>query len=244
MRSKLTLAAAVVAALVAAGSALADNGPSQARGHGVPYAFVGQLTAVPANGALSLTVEGGNRAALRAMLGQSVAQTFAYGVGTEFLQWSKGIPTIVLPGALAVGDYVRVNVRAPRGAALSAIEQTPPGIVGDHGSTLYKPTQPLYLFRGTLTSVRSGSVAVHVDGGDPRAMRLLLGQSADQTFAFGDQTIFLLWQGKVPTVIDASQLKVGDRIVVRIRAERDSTLAQVESTAAVHIGDREPASQP
>ena len=85
---------------------------------------------------------------------------------------------------------------------------------------------------------------MHVTGGDARAMRLLIGQSADQSFAFGDQTIFLLWQGKVPTVISASQLKVGDRIVVRVRADRGSSLAQVESTPAVHIGDREPASQP
>jgi hypothetical protein len=48
----------------------------------------------------------------------------------------------------------------------------------------------------------------------------------------------------VPTVIDAAQLKVGDHIVVRIRADKGSALAQVESTPAVHIGDREPASQP
>ena len=81
-------------------------------------------------------------------------------------------------------------------------------------------------------------------GGDARAMRLLIGQSADQSFTFGDQTISLLWQGKVPTVIQASQLKIGDRIVVRIRADKGSSLAQVESTPAVHIGDREPASQP
>ena len=108
MRTRLTFAVAVVAALVAAGSALADNGPSPARGHGIPYAFVGQLTTVPANGALSLTVEGGNRPALEAMLGQSVAQTFTYGAGTEFLQWSKGIPTIVQPGSLAVPTEVSV----------------------------------------------------------------------------------------------------------------------------------------
>lgn len=244
MRSKLTLAVAVLAALVAAGAALADNGPSQARARGIPYAFVGRLTAVPVEGSLSLTVEGGNHAALQAMLGRPVAQSFAYGAGTEFLQWSQGIPTIVQPGALSVGDYVRVNIRAPRGATLPALEQTPPGIVGDHGATLYEPTRPLFLFRGTLTALGAGTVAVHVDGGDRRAMRLLIGRPADQTFAFGDQTIFLLWRGKVPTVIDASQLKVGDRIVVRIRAERGSTLGQVESTAAVHIGDREPPSQP
>jgi len=45
-------------------------------------------------------------------------------------------------------------------------------------------------------------------------------------------------------VIDASKLVVGDRIVVRIRAPRDATLAQVEATAANHIGDREPPAAP
>jgi hypothetical protein len=242
MRSRLVLLVAAVVALVAAASALAGNGPAGARG--VHYAFLGQLTATPANGAVPITVEGGNRVALRAMLGQPVTQTFAYGAATEFLRWANGVPTVVQASDLAPGDYVRVNVNAPRGAALAAIEQQPAGIVGDHGTQLYKPTQPLFLFRGTLTSVGASSVAVHVTGGDARAMRLLIGQSADQSFAFGSQTIFLLWQGKVPTVIQASQLKVGDRIVVRIRADRGSSLAQVESTPAVHIGDREPASQP
>jgi hypothetical protein len=42
-------------------------------------------------------------------------------------------------------------------------------------------------------------------------------------------------------VINASQLKVGDRIVVRVRAARGSSLGQVESMPAKHIGDREPA---
>jgi hypothetical protein len=42
-------------------------------------------------------------------------------------------------------------------------------------------------------------------------------------------------------VIDATKLVVGDRIVVRIRAKAGSSLSQVESTPANHIGDREPA---
>ena len=62
----------------------------------------------------------------------------------------------------------------------------------------------------------------------------------DQTFTYGDGTIFLLWQGKVPTVIAPSQLKAGDRITVRIRAHAGSSLAQVESTPARHVGDHEP----
>lgn len=239
MRSKLTLVAAVAAALVAAGSAIADNpsnGPAKIR-----YSFMGQLTAVPSNGGVSITVEGGNKAALRAMLGAPVTQTFDYGSNTEFLQWSDGIPKVVQAGDLKTGDYVWVHIRAARGAALADIESQQAGLVGDHGATLNKPDKPLYLFRGTLTSVQSASVTVHLAGGNARALRLLLGGSADQTFAFGGDTIFLLLRGKVPTVIDAAHLKVGDRIVVRIRADKGSTLAQVESTAAAHIGDREPA---
>jgi hypothetical protein len=239
MRTKIFLVTAL-AALTAVGAALADNPPAKA---GMQYSFLGQLTATPANGGVSITVEGGNRAALRAMLGQPVTQTFAYGSNTEFLKWSAGIPTVVQAADLATGDFVWVHVRASRDATLSDIEQVQASLVGDHGTQLFKPTQPLYLFRGTLTSVGSSSVTVHVTGGDARAMRLLIGQSADETFTFGGQTIFLLWQGKVPTVIDASKLVVGDRIVVRIRADKGSTLAQVEATAAAHIGDREPASK-
>ena len=242
MRTKLFLLV-VAAALTASGAAFAGNGHGRAnaRGHARLYAFVGKLTAAPGGGAVSIAVEGGNRAALRAMLGHSVDQTFSTGGSTEFLRWSRGIPTVVGAGDLAVGDHVRVNVRAPRGAALEQIERAAAGIVGDRGTQLSTPAQPLYLFRGRLTAIGSGSVTIDVRGGNARAMRLLLGQSASQTFATGEGTIFLLWQGKVPTVIDLAQLKLGDRVVVRTRAARGSSLAQVEATAARHVGDREPA---
>jgi hypothetical protein len=239
MRTKILIATAA-AALLAAGAAFADNGNGPAK---IRYSFLGQLTATPANGSVSITVEGGNRPALRAMLGQPVTQTFAYGSNTEFLKWSAGIPAVVQAGDLAAGDFVWVHVRAPRGSTLAEIEQQQAGLVGDHGATLNKPDKPLYLFRGTLTAVGSSGVTVHVTGGDARAMRLLIGQSADQTFTFGSETIFLLWQGKVPIGIDPSKLVVGDKIIVRIRADKGSSLAQVESTPANHIGDREPAAK-
>jgi hypothetical protein len=237
MRTKIFLAA-VAAALLATSAAFAGNGHAKMR-----YSFMGQLTATPANGGVSITVEGGTRAALRAMLGQPVTQTFAYGGNTEFLKWSAGKPTIVQAGDLSAGDYVWVHIRARRGASLSEIEQQQAGLVGDHGATLNTPDKPLYLFRGTLTSATSTAVTVHVLGGDQRAMKLLIGQSADQTFTVGGETIFLLWQGKVPTVIDASKLVAGDKIIVRIRAAKGSSLAQVEATAANHVGDREPAAK-
>ena len=225
MRSRM-LITAVAAALIACGAAVADNG----NGHGkIRFSFLGQLTSTPSNGGVSINVEGGNKPALRAMLGAPVTQTFAYGSTTEFLKWSQGIPAVVQPSDLAAGDFVWVHVRAPRGSSLADIEQTAAGIVGDHGTQLFKPDKPLYLFRGRLSSVSTtGQLTVNVTGGNARAMRVLIGQSQTETFTTDGNTIFLLWQGKVPTVIDASKLVVGDRIVVRIRAPKGASLAQVE----------------
>ena len=235
LRKLLVIAA--LAALCTAGAAAAGNGKGKTR-----YSFLGTVTTTPANGGVSINVEGGNKQALRAMLGAPITQTFAYDGSTEFLTWSKGVPTIAQPSNIAAGDHVWVHVRAQRGSSLAEIEQTPAGIVGDRGTQLFKPASPLYLFRGRLTAVGgSGSVTVDVTGGNHRAMRLLLGQSRNQTFTIGDSTIFLLWQGKVPTVIGAADLKSGDRITVRIRAPRLSSLSDVENTPARHVGEHEPA---
>jgi hypothetical protein len=233
--------AALLLGLLGTSAALAA-GPAQenAKAKAAHFQFRGHLKAASST-SLSLTVEGGNRLALKKMLGASVDQSFAVGDRTEFLKWSHGIPTVVHAGDLAVGDWVVVNVRAPRAAELAEIEAGGAGVVSDRGAQPNPPTKPLFLFRGKLAAAAgSSSIAIDVGGGNRRALRLLLGQNASQTFAFGPETIFLLWQGRVPTVISAADLRVGDRVTVRIRADRGSTLAQVESTPAVHVGDHEP----
>ena len=89
-------------------------------------------------------------------------------------------------GDLAADDYVTVNVRADRGASLDDDQgHGRPGIVGDHGQTLTKPNQPLYLFRGTFVSAGGGKVTIDVKGGNRRALRLMIGQAATQTFTIG-----------------------------------------------------------
>ena len=236
MRMKLFLAAAVAAL---AGVVAATAG---AAGGGVAYAFLGKLSAAPSGGHVSISVEGGNRPALRALLGSSVAQTFSYGDRTEFLQWTNGVPKVVQADDLKAGDYIRVNVRAPRGSSLDTIESTAAGLIGDRGTQLNRPDNPDYLFRGTVASVGS-SVSVDVRGGNRRALRLLLGSSRTQTFAVGDSTIFLHWQGKVPTVTQLADLKAGDKVAIHVRAQAGSTLGQVESTPAARVAEHEPASQ-
>ena len=236
MRMKLFLAVATAAL---AGVVAATAG---AAGGGIAYSFLGKLSAAPSGGHVSISVEGGNRPALRALLGSSVAQTFAYGDKTEFLQWTNGVPKVVQADDLKAGDYVRVNVRAPRGSSLDTIESTAAGLIGDRGTQLNRPDNPDYLFRGTVASVGS-SVSVDVRGGNRRALRLLLGSSRTQTFAVGDSTIFLHWQGKVPTVTQLADLKAGDKVAIHVRAQAGSTLGQVESAPAARVAEHEPASQ-
>jgi hypothetical protein len=240
MHSKHVLA---VAALALVGSATAFAATATAASGGIRYSFLGRLTAAPDNGRVSIAVEGGNRPALRALLGHPVEQTFSYGDDTEFLRWSNGIPAVVHGGDLSTGDYVWVHVRAPRGSLLDTIEHTAAGLVGDHGTTLSPPSKPLYLFRGKVTSVGSSTVAVAVAGGNRRALRLLVGQSPDRTFSVGGSTIYLSWRGKVPTVIQLADLKIGDKVAVRIRADAGSTLTQVEATPAAKVAEHEPANQ-
>jgi hypothetical protein len=205
------------------------------------YQFTGEVLGAGAT-SLQVQVEGGNPVALRALVGQSQDQTFTIGPKTEILVWQKGIPHVATTGDLAAGDWVVVNVRTAPGSSLAEIDATPAGTVADHGKQPNGPGKPLYLFVGTVAGPQSdGHIALHVVDGNRLALRSLLGQPVDQTFTYSYGTIFLLWQGKVPTVISPSQLKPGDRITVRIRADRTAGLAQVESTPAAHVGDHEPA---
>ena len=87
-RSTIVVAlAAVLATLVAASAALA-GGPNGK----TLYLYVGQLQG-KTDAAVTVTVQNGNRPALRSLLGQSQEQTFATGEKTVFLKWTNGIPT-------------------------------------------------------------------------------------------------------------------------------------------------------
>jgi hypothetical protein len=208
------------------------------------FAFTGELLADPGSNASSVAVQvgSGNGLSLQKLVGQSQNQTFSVGANTEYLKWSKGVPTVVSSGALKSGDVVTVRVRAPRSASLAQIESIEAAIVSDRGPNPGRAHRPLWLFRGTLNGPVSGnSISLHIGDGNHRALRAMLGQGVDQTFSLDATTIFLRWAGKVPSVIAASQLDVGGKITIRIRAPRGSSLAQVEATPANKVAEHEPA---
>jgi len=228
------LALAALACTVVAATALGgDNGRL--------YQFRGDVVS-SSSSSLQISVTGGSHLALKTLIGQSQNESFSLGVKSEVLVWSHGVPHVGSAADLKQGDDVTINVRAKGGSSLADLLATPLAVVADRGAPNAGRGKPLFLYIGTVAGGQSGGhVSLHITSGNWRGLKTMLSQaSVDQTFSYDNGTIFLLWQGRVPTVIDPSQLKAGDRITVRVRAARDSTLAQVEATPATHIGDHEP----
>jgi hypothetical protein len=243
MRFRLVFVA--LAALAAVG--LGATGSIAAGKQGlVEYQFRGELAATPPPNASSLLVDvaGGNQRALRLMIGQPSGQAFAVDANTQYLRWVHGVPTVVQQSNLAEGDQLVVRIRAQRGSTLSQVEASAAKVVADHGQNPGRARKPLWLFQGTLNALAAanGHLSVHVLDGNHRALKAMLGQAQDQSFAYGRRTVFITWTGRVPELISPSELTVGDRISVRIRARGNSSLAQVEATPANHVGEHEPAS--
>jgi hypothetical protein len=169
------------------------------------YVFNGRLLAdAGSSSTLAVHVNGGNKAAIKKLIGKSRDQSFAVDANTQYLRWTHGVPTVVPESNLVEGDKVSIQIKAPRPAPLADIQAT------------------------------------HISNGNLRALRAMLGQPLDQSFSYGNRTVFVLWHGKVPEVISPSLLQVGDKVSVRIRAPRFLSLAQIEQVPAKHVGDHEP----
>jgi hypothetical protein len=240
MKKQFLFGALIAVAILTAGA----SATYAARTNGnVLYVFNGRMMADAGSGStVAVDVNGGNRLALKKLVGQSESANFAVDANTQYLRWAHGVPTVVTESNLVAGDRVSVHVMADRHASLAQIEATAARRVADSGQAGRFPTQPLWLFRGTLDApAAGGKVTLHIRDGNLRALRGMLGQPLDQTFRYDGHTIFVLWQGRVPTVISPGQLHVGDSISVRIRAPHAFSLAQVEQVPANHVGDHEPA---
>lgn len=239
MRKHLLYLALVAVAVLTVGA----SSTLAARGSGtINFSFNGRLLEdAGSSSSLFVDVKGGNKPALKKLLGQGRMQQFAVDSNTQYIRWTHGVPQVTDESNLVAGDRVTVNVRAARSSSLAQIEATPSWRVADRGPFGHSPRQPLWLFIGNLQAPASGHhFTLTMTDGNRRALRALLGQGLSQTFTYDAHTVFVLWQGGVPHVISPSGLVVGDRVSVRIRAPQASSLAQVEATAANHVGDHEP----
>ena len=233
MRRQLLPLALVALTVLAAG---ASSTFAAGNGGGALFIFNGHLMAdAGSSPTLFVAVSGGNRIALKKLVGQDKTQQFSVGQNTQYIRWTNGVPTVVPESNLVAGD------RVARQSSLAQIESTSAGRVADSGANPQFAHRPLWLFIGKLDGPASGGhLTLHITNGNQRSLQRMLGQPLDQTFSYDAHTIFVLWQGGVPTLISPSQLVVGDRISVRIRARGSASLGQVESTPANHVGDHEP----
>jgi|SRR5512132_3328197 hypothetical protein len=240
MRRQFVLAALLGLAILTVGT----SATLAARGSGnVLYVFNGRMMAdAGSNPTIAVDVNGGNKPALRKLVGQSDNANFAVDAQTQYIRWTHGVPTVVPESNLLAGDRVSVRILAERRASLAQIEGTPARRVADSGPSGRFPRQSLWLFQGALDRpVGGGHLTLHISDGNLRALRAMLGQPLDQTFSYDRHTVFVMWRGGVPTAVSPGALHTGDRITVRIRAPHWFSLAQVEQVPANHVGDRQPA---
>jgi hypothetical protein len=150
MRRRLTYVLIAALVLLAAGA----SSTFAARGTGEQtFVFNGHLLAdAGSSSSLYVDVFGGNRLALKKLVGQSDNQQFAIDSSTQFLRWSHGVPTVVAESNLVAGDTVSVRIRAPRTSTLAEITATAAARVADRGPTPGHAGKPLWLFVGSLNA--------------------------------------------------------------------------------------------
>jgi len=175
MKKQFLFGALIAVAILTAGA----SATYAARTNGnVLYVFNGRMIADAGSGStVAVDVNGGNRLALKKLVGQSDSANFAVDANTQYLRWAHGVPTVVTESNLVAGDRVSVHVLADRHASLAQIEATAARRVADSGQAGRFPTQPLWLFRGTLDApAAGGKVTLHIRDGNLRALRGMLGQ--------------------------------------------------------------------
>jgi len=165
MRRQFVLAALLGLAILTVGT----SATLAARGSGnVLYVFNGRMMAdAGSNPTIAVDVNGGNKPALRKLVGQSDNANFAVDAHTQYIRWTHGVPTVVPESNLLAGDRVSVRILAERRASLAQIEGTPARRVADSGPSGRFPRQSLWLFQGALDRpVGGGHLTLHISDGN------------------------------------------------------------------------------
>lgn len=207
------------AALAVAVASLALAGAASAHTRGVAYEFRGTAVVAPGTGAtqIQVQVDGGNRPALKALLGAAQPTTFTADAKTRWIVVSGNTPLLGASDTVLAGDVVRVVVRAPWHTPLATLVATPAASVTDL-SARTRPAGRLFLFGATATAIdtTAHTITVDVNFGNWRGLYSLLGQPVHQTFTYDANTVFLTWRHGVPIGVDPSVIHAGDPLTLRV----------------------------
>ena len=240
------IAAALGAAAIAAPVGATQAAPVKATHAAAPnvvYTFNGRVATEPGEGAATLQVQvtGGNRPALKAMIGSGQPLTFTMGPRTRWIVWTGNVPKNGDSGDVHVGDPVTVNVAGDRGASLATLLASRARSVHDRAA-VNRPKGVLYFFGGKAVSLdqTAKTVTVELNWGNWRALYAMLGQPVTQTFRYDDNTTFLTWKNGRPHLLTPGAVNPGDPLKLRIITARKSSMATLTATPAWKVNDREP----
>jgi hypothetical protein len=209
------------AALAVAIASLALAGSAGAHVRGVAYEFRGAAVVAPGSGALQIQVQvdGGNRPALKALLGAAQPTTFKTDGKTRWIVVNGNVPVLGASDHVLAGDIVRVAIRAPFHTPLAQLLATPAARVTDL-SARTRPAGRLFLFGATAAGIDTTAhkITVDVNFGNWRGLFSLLGQPVHQTFTYDANTVFLKWRHGVPIGVDPSVIHAGDPLTLRVFA--------------------------
>jgi hypothetical protein len=224
--------------------------PRVARFLGQVYVFSGTLAVAPGATptALQVTVSGGNRPALRALVGNTTEPlSFAVDSQTSYIAWTAGdranAPSSTTPDMLKAGDPVHLRIRAPWGTPLATLLTTPTRMVNDFAAA-QRVSGRLFLFAGRAVSVdtTAKTITIDVSFGNWFALNAMLGQPTTETFHYDASTLFLSWSQRAPHTFNPSQIVAGDAITLRTRAAFGTPLANLLAAPLWKVNDHEPTS--
>jgi hypothetical protein len=212
------------------------------------YVFKGTLAADAGASptSISVNVTGGNRRALRALVGVNGAEPLSFAVDprTVWVSWAAAArgnaPTSTTPDTMKAGDKVYVRIRGERGLPLAVLLQRPAHQVGDV-SAAQAVDGRMFVFYGRAVAVdtTAKTITLNVKTGNWLALNALLGESATQTFHYDDATQFLTWR-RGPHTFDPSQIQAGDPVTLRTRATWTTPLDQLTAAPLWKVNDHEP----
>jgi hypothetical protein len=244
------VAAASLASVAPASAATANNGRAHhpARFGGQLYIFKGTVAAAPSTStnALQITVTGGNRPALKALVGNTSSPlAFTVDGRTSYIAWTASergnAPSSTTADALKVGDPVHLRIRARYGAPLARLLVRPTRMVNDFAAA-QKVAGRMFVFAGRAIAVdtTAKTITIDVHRGNWNALNALLGQPSTETFHYDAATLFLSWNRRAPHAFDPATIKADDPITLRTRAVWNTSLATLLTAPLWKVNDHEP----
>lgn len=219
---------------------------SAAKGQ-ITYIFRGVIAAAPVAGVTSVDVQlnSGNKAAV-AKLG-AAADTFfmvPLAPSTHIMTWTaENKPVAASVTNLVVGDPVALTIVGAKDATLAQLVTTAPTRIDDFLLSS-KPHGRMFLFEGNAASIDlvNHTITVNITKTNWRGAYALRGASMTETFKWDPaKTTFVDFAGGKAKLFGAANVKVGDRVTVKIISENyDSVLSTLLNDSAWRINDHEP----